>query len=259
MLTPYQFASNTPIGAIDLDGLEHSEYFKLMRDDDEAFAKTHTAEEVANRNKIQTAIWAAPFGAWAIAEGAAYVSANWVYLLYNPMAYNEVGAVVYGSIADDEWPVPAVGDDISRTVRNATKLAFEFPKIARSGSLRSRWIKSFGELPEHLEVHHIIPAALENHKVFKQSGLDIDDLYNGIPLPKYSPKRGLEEGVHATHPAYNEFVKQQLDEIGELGPLSQKAIQEEISKLRNDLIQLIEQAGNEGETVNEFFKGLNKE
>ena len=61
--------------------------------------------------------------------------------------------------------------------------------------------------------HHIIPIELRSHRALQKISMDLDEVRNGISLPRYP-------GVHPTlplhsgsHPAYTQAVKAQLDAI----------------------------------------------
>ncbi len=131
-LTPYQFASNTPIYAIDLDGLEAIGSDITRRQKEEAVLKAETAEgrERATNDLMDfytsQALGGAAGGAAGItAAGIWYAgSAAYTYAVYNPVTVikgvEEAGSFVYGMADQTGTDVPAtVGDDAGRATRAA--------------------------------------------------------------------------------------------------------------------------------------------
>lgn len=120
--TPYQFAGNSPIKFIDLDGLEpapspggaaplfgNADYHHTVFDQ----GTTKQKEKIAAYGTV---------GALLIA-GALYTGGRSLQALpylarsamYNPQLYNEIGAGVYGLAGgDDEWP-GAISDNIAKS------------------------------------------------------------------------------------------------------------------------------------------------
>ena len=141
MLTPYQFASNTPIQAIDMDGLEsrdfrHAAIGQQMgratitsQNYDELFQKQvrHAIATETPRTRslrytiggILTGLTAATVGGY----GIQFVRNNWVNLLFNPIVHNEIAAGLYGTFADDEWAIPAVSDNATKGLRRLAGVA----------------------------------------------------------------------------------------------------------------------------------------
>ena|GEM_PF-1480826 len=123
--TPYQYAGNMPVVFVDVDGLEPGADARQERIDRGIMPDIYTAEQIEKSNAaynqgqrqglmIAGAIVGAVF-AWEFAGG--WVLANWHHLVYNPVVHNEIGAGIYGLVGDDEWPVPAVGDNATKTLR----------------------------------------------------------------------------------------------------------------------------------------------
>ncbi len=257
MLTPYQFAGNEPIRSIDIDGLERlivntdgsttGEIFfptdattnihnpaPIKKKDNRQFIKLPNPGSITvGRNSIYhpqsftSYERAAQLGVdiGDIAVGAYKLSVKAPLYLTKSKALLSSFSEIKNTRVALSWP------DL-HTINSGVPL----PSIKLTGGLRSRWISSFGELPKFIEIHHIFPKALKNHRVLRRAGLDIDDVANGIPLRKYSSKLGLADGDHAWHPEYNNYVENALDRLGRT-PLNKKSLRENLFKLRGELTE----------------------
>ncbi|MFH2096544.1 MAG: RHS repeat-associated core domain-containing protein [Bacteroidota bacterium] len=134
MLTPYQFASNSPIGSIEYEGLEGigqpgiaHQYYKVWTQ-----CGKQTADDVFKGQFIALSIGTGIIASGGlIAAGAPAVAA----IYYSPAAIetmNEVTAVTWGFVTDEEYPLPAAGDNISMTLRNAFRGTDEGKQIIKS-------------------------------------------------------------------------------------------------------------------------------
>jgi RHS repeat-associated protein len=112
---------------------------------------------------------------------------------------------------------------------------------------------AWGKLPPGWELHHIFPEGLADHKALKN--YNVQDFFNGIPLSKYSPARGLF-GQHAKHTQYTIYVEKRLNEF--IG-LSDFKLKQSINNLRKELIGHISNANKmDDKRINEYFRELLK-
>ncbi len=113
------------------------------------------------------------------------------------------------------------------------------------------------------EAHHIIPMQHWGHLVVRIAGLNgfhPTQGFNGIPLSVY--RRG-GTGLHANHPAYNTWIKFQLDEFQRRNDIS-KATHRYLCnswvqcRLIPEAIKIINSSAYKTERINETFKRINK-
>ena len=113
---------------------------------------------------------------------------------------------------------------------------------------------------DNIETHHVIPWNIcENNEIVKLAALDgfhPNMLQNGIGLEKYTKLIG--EGVHRNHPAYDKYVKTQLDRFNKIGLTPEQANKFLQEELIPDLKRKIIDAKNSGMNLNEYFKKINK-
>jgi hypothetical protein len=86
--------------------------------------------------------------------------------------------------------------------------------------------------------HHIIPVELKNHRVLNKIGMNMDEVNNGISLPKFpgvDPKLPLHRG---SHPNYTNAVKKKLDEIPD--NLSVKETKSRVMKIQREFRNKLE-------------------
>jgi RHS repeat-associated protein len=117
---------------------------------------------------------------------------------------------------------------------------------ARSG-LRSSWVKRFGHPGKGREIHHIIPWDLRN--MVRVPGFNINHINNGINLSKYTKKAGWF-GTHASHKAYNTYVRRLL------GEMNNKRSVSELIEIMEGLTEKILEAERRGITINHLIKTL---
>ena len=81
---------------------------------------------------------------------------------------------------------------------------------------RSQLRKNLKTLPGD-EAHHALPiSAIGESKIYQDAidaGFEVNTKANGINLKKFSKSLGLTDGVHASHPFYNEVVVEMLDKF----------------------------------------------
>ncbi len=75
---------------------------------------------------------------------------------------------------------------------------------------------------------------------------------NGIGLEKYTKIIG--KGMHGNHPAYDKYVKTQLDRFNKIGLTPEQANKFLQEELIPDLKKRIIEAKNSGMNLNEYFK-----
>ena len=81
-------------------------------------------------------------------------------------------------------------------------------------------------------------------------------LQNGIGLEKYTKLIG--KGMLGNHPAYDKYVKTQLDRFNKIGLTPEQANKFLQEELIPDLKKRIIEAKNSGMNLNEYFKNINK-
>ncbi|MGJ8660372.1 MAG: AHH domain-containing protein [Cellulophaga fucicola] len=104
------------------------------------------------------------------------------------------------------------------------------------------------------QVHHIIPNAV--YKLFRKDLKKVKGFVQAKAHKKAKTRTNLidlETPFHGNHPKYNDFVK---NELRNLKKTEGKLTPENVTKLQNDLRDLIGEAQNSGSTLNEFFKKL---
>lgn len=81
--------------------------------------------------------------------------------------------------------------------------------------------KALGGIKAGHQAHHIIPVkALKDNAVVQdavRAGFDFNGKKNGIGLPTFSPKKGLD-GTHANHPNYTDQIFTKLKGFAEKNP-----------------------------------------
>jgi len=221
-LTPYQFASNTPIAAVDLDGLEAA-VMTIPRDlninTSDVIKGYHdgvkkstigilTATDVNDATVLTTFVTR---GGNAInLDGS---KANWW-----DKSFALAGAAipfVSGSLIKQagKWGVRA-----SEWAYHASKGTKVADAILEGSPALSRALAKAGVDVVGKEAHHLIPVQLlKENKVVQDAvnaGYDFNGVVNGVALKKYT-KAGevaVDGGVHANHPNY---TKQVLNSITE--------------------------------------------
>lgn len=121
-LTPYQFASNTPIYAIDLDGLEacgnpiahsrgltnHNCAISLHKD-------ATIKEQVTQIGGFGLFVG----GVFLLPAAPAFIQQSIFWGTQNPVGLYNITSVTWGALSDEDMPGP--GDDVGRTTRNSIK------------------------------------------------------------------------------------------------------------------------------------------
>ena len=123
--TPYQFAGNKPIWAVDLDGLEESMATLAQQRAQEAYLRQEISENELRDVYEAQALGAAAGGTIVAAGYAAVVAAPRMIMwgMRNPFVIKEVGAFGYGLLDQTGTDVPAtVGDDLGHIVRSLSEL-----------------------------------------------------------------------------------------------------------------------------------------
>ena len=106
--TPYQFAGNKPIVAVDMDGAEDQMYHHMMMGQMRGTTKSGQTFDKAVENQTQMA----KAGALGDAAGIAilltrgWLINNWANLIYNPVVQTEVVVGTYALISGDEAIIP---------------------------------------------------------------------------------------------------------------------------------------------------------
>jgi len=124
--TPYQFAGNKPIWAVDLDGLEESMATLAQQRAQEAYLRQEISENELRDVYEAQALGAAAGGTIVAAGYAAVVAAPRMIMwgMRNPFVIKEVGAFGYGLLDQTGTDVPAtVGDDLGHTVAGVFSLS----------------------------------------------------------------------------------------------------------------------------------------
>jgi Restriction endonuclease fold toxin 5 len=235
--TPYQFAGNTPIGAIDLDGAEPlwsmSDHYRYTR---ESYNNIYGKLEGERQYQIykQGAATGAVTGVVGgvtllVAPPAArWLLGNWHHVLYNPIIHNEIAAGVYGAVADDQWPIPSLTDDFTRTGRQAFKISEqvvgEFVKVKRGMSdIARKYQKQISRLPENVE--------------FRLNNVDFDGFINGTLVEaKGLGYKGLLSSEKTRESVINNVLKEarrQVDAAGETPVRFEFAEKEAADTFRN--------------------------
>ncbi len=260
--TPYQFAGNKPIWAIDLDGLEEVK-FMYARDDKgyriklayveyewvEAKARSQAGQFVRDIKLDINAWWDQWIGKdvlqFTVAEDASVV-------LYDRTLDGEEATLLdYGLII-----LPIAG---GKLLKKAEYL--KYLKLQGASDNVARAIVDRGNLRKALRIgvgvekqaHHIIPVnALKRSKVVQDAvdaGLPFNSVTNGIPIPNK---------LHGSHKRYTEFVERRLNSwlknnTGYTPDDARKFIQNELIPEMEDLI---DDAIESGEKLNDYFKKL---
>jgi hypothetical protein len=113
------------------------------------------------------------------------------------------------------------------------------------------------------EAHHVVPFEHWGHRVVTIAGLNgfhPTQGFNGIPLSVYR-KGGA--GLHANHPAYNSWIKFQLDEFQRRNDISNATHRYLCNswvqcRLIPEAIKRINSSAYQNERINETFKRINK-
>ncbi|MCV9931916.1 RHS repeat-associated core domain-containing protein [Flavobacterium sp. LS1R47] len=104
------------------------------------------------------------------------------------------------------------------------------------------------------QIHHLIPQAV--YKQFRKDLKKIKD-YSQAVNHRLAKNRNnlipLDTPFHGNYPKYNEFVE---EELNTLKNSTEGLNLDNVSKLQNDLRDLIGQAEKSGKTLNEFFSNL---
>ena len=203
-LTPYQFASNRPVDAIDLDGLEHSPASaKLMRDNTAVMRIPHPAEiEAVKRDQEYAAmhrdpptakldfdythtIWGSKGGKAPSDEMAEY-EANLVPGL--PLAIKK--------LKNEEI---TTGDVVIEAVA-----ALPIAKIAKVAKVKTLYPILEGPL-HHLATNKNFKQGLQWSKkfepIFKKAGYELDDALNKVFVPGH-------KGPHSEE--YHQYIYDKL-------------------------------------------------
>ena len=109
---------------------------------------------------------------------------------------------------------------------------------------------------DNIEAHHIVPwKVCENNDVVQLAALDgfhPNLVENGIGLEKYTKLVG--EGLHGNHPAYDAYIKNQLDAFMATHPTPEQANKFLQENLIPDLKKKITAAGQTDMNLNQYFK-----
>ncbi len=101
-----------------------------------------------------------------------------------------------------------------------------------------------------LDLHHIIPNQI--YKEFKDSFDAIDDYVQNV-YKTGSDKTNLtslDRPFHGNHPAYNDHVRNKVQQLVDADELNLSKIRE----LQDDLLKKIDDAKKAGGNLNDFFK-----
>ena len=263
--TPYQFAGNSPIVNIDLDGLEEVHYSyiwfngyrtKIAREADQLKAVPKQGAVASFFNGISVSIknwWhssrAEPTkGVLSVTD----IDDASVLLYDRHIDGEEAGLLDKGLVL-----VPVVG---GKLVKHVLKKA-EYLKYLRGNGYSSKVATSIverGTLRGSLKIakgsadvaHHLIPVkALKDNKVVQdavEAGFDFNSATNGIPINK---------ALHGSHPNYTEYVQKQLtnwatEHQGYNPDDARKFIQNE---LLPDLEKKVGDAKSKGQTLQSYF------
>ncbi len=119
--TPYQFAGNTPVQAIDLDGAE-IKYDMDIQDPNLNGASKLFVQSFKDARATTLHIGMMVMGGWFLAPEAIPFMVQWgSKTLTNPVAISEISSFIWGLGTDEEYPFPSVGDNISKSFRLGLK------------------------------------------------------------------------------------------------------------------------------------------
>ena len=93
---------------------------------------------------------------------------------------------------------------------------------------------------EDYQLHHVIPKSMEEHPAIKAAGFDVHKPSNLIYLPTEEgihPTRSIHKGWNKGHKEYNDYIKEQLEDIwdkGKDGKWTQQQFRDAIEELRRE-------------------------
>ena len=206
-LTPYQFASNTPIWAIDLDGLEGfvpTGSAQPFSGSDRPIGMIITVPEAAKAPpSVKTlACDVTPFlgtgkglyEAWIGVDAITGEKLAWWERAVNIVPYVKVfrkGRTVINAV-DNFKDVNKTVDgatNTQKTIKNLTNADDVFKKTNFSKAADGSWSKTqyranlqkqTGKLAKGFDAHHTLPKGAEFSEYFKKAGLDVNDPANLI-------------------------------------------------------------------------------
>jgi RHS repeat-associated protein len=126
MLTPYQFASNTPIAASDLDGLGARIDITFNQEDEDYLNGIRTYNEI-KADRDARAVGAIMGAGIVLTRGAILRYGDRIvpWLYSNPTAPMTGTAVLWGAFLDEEFPGPTHVDDAARNARKTGKVMLD--------------------------------------------------------------------------------------------------------------------------------------
>ena len=263
--TPYQFAGNSPIQNIDLDGLEEVHYSYIWFDGyrTKIALETEEVRSVPKKGLFSTVV-----------ENVTTNVKNWwnssraeaTKGVLSVTDIDDASVLLYDKHVDGEDAglmdkaftlVPVVGGKVLKQVLKKA----EYLKYLKGSGYSSKVATSIverGGLRGALKLvknsldaaHHIIPVkALKESKVVQDAidaGFDFNSATNGIPIPK---------NLHGSHPNYTTYVTDALNAWAKDKKYTPQQAREFI---QNEFIPNLEKklndATSQGQKLNEYFK-----
>ncbi|MBT2563802.1 AHH domain-containing protein [Pedobacter sp. ISL-68] len=220
-LTPYQFASNTPIAAIDRDGLE-SAVMIVPR----GVSNYDHMQVIQGMNKTYKNFFTGVFTASDVND--ATVITTWMTRGNNAINFDGSPATSWDKgLAAAGAVIPFVSGSLLKQSAKWGAKSAEWLYHASKGTKVADAILDNSALRKALgaaikageEAHHIIPVQLlKEEKVVQDAvnaGFEFNTAVNGIALKKYT-KAGeavVDGGVHANHPNYTKQIRKALNDF----------------------------------------------
>ena len=274
--TPYQFAGNMPIWAIDLDGLEEA---KVTDSDASILAPLFYGVET--QVVKETAKETAKTSATTFGKAAGAVVGGFLLWATDPEAANSktrcctdeqcginnppcavkqarMKALGFNNFYEEIVTDPStLSDDYLEGVAGRLLLgkASQMDQLYAKEAYERAFLKTY---TGSLQQHHIIPKSLVNRSFVVRDaitkGFNLDDYL--IPLPTY--KDG--SGFHAKHPNYTNYVLQEInkwyDSQENYNPDdATEFLKGLVKKLEKDIVNEFFDPANNNKNLNQIYEG----
>ncbi len=273
-LTPYQFSHNSPIGKVEIEGLEGEWKVDIQHAQNDVAklpvgTSRSASKEVFNSSMAKLQPFRdLPGGFHESMDALGFVPVvGEVFDGTNILVYSYEGDYLNAAISSFAL-VPLVGDasakgfkyslkaagystkkfkslrSAKRWVSNAMEYGFKSADAIQGGSAQLR--KALNLTDGTIQAHHIIPVeALKKSDIVQKAvdaGFDFNGITNGIGV-----KALKEGGQHANHPSYTKNVLNQIEEWATANPnYTGEDAMNYLNELSGDLKTLIQKESVEG-------------
>ncbi|SRX75228.1 RHS repeat domain-containing protein [Aequorivita antarctica] len=217
-LTPYQFSSNMPIHAPELEGLETSFELRQTRRDKVVLKGEISREEYMKQNNAEG--YGALIGLGTLAtiysggEAVPFLKRIVTWAMLNPVTVSEIAnestAITWNLLLDEPYPGPAIGDDVASGSKLIIKGLVDSKLVKKITIPLGKLNFALGEGSTYLkDLSKVNMREIENMAKSLTRGNKFKD--NGIKTSEDIAKltvQAFDEGVRITDNAFNGIKKQ---------------------------------------------------